>query len=874
MNFDGKTMLLWLRALGQGATLLGLFMVAFIWLSLEFHLTVERSNAERASIQNAGNLARAFEEHLSRSLKDIDRVLLLLRGSYERDPAGFSFDKFQYAMPMAGEATLQFTITDVGGTIRYRSLGMPERDVNISDRDHFKHQRSSTTDELQIDKPTIGRTTGRPSVHMSRRLLRPDGSFAGVITATIDPAYFTRFYDSIDIGSDGFVRVVGLDGIIRAVGGSAPEALGRDLSNAQLFRRYADAPSGTYLTPSVLSDFVERLTTYRKVKDFPLIVMVAVSTKEVFANAIAKQRAYNYIATTLTALILIFVMFSVWDRVKLERMTETLEKQNMRFDAALNHMSQGLCMFDGDEHLVVCNQRYSKIYDLPTELVQPGTSMHDIIAYRFAHGTYGGSPAPEYTRRRQTQPSEIQHAPNGRSYLIQRQPMPGGGFVTTHEDVTERQRNDAQIAHMARHDALTDLANRTLFMERINDELARMRRGGKSFAVFLLDLDEFKAVNDSLGHPVGDALLKLVADRLRLSTREIDVVARLGGDEFAILQPGDDNSREGAIALAARIRDAIAAPFDLDGHKINIGTSIGIAIAPDDGTEADQLLKNADLALYSAKADGRDRYRFFETSMEANARARHALERDLRNAIAHDEFELHYQPIVEIWSGETHGAEALVRWRHPQRGMIAPGDFISLAEETGLIDTLGEWILNKACIEAAGWPSNVKLAVNLSPAQFGRGNLIDIVSGALAKSGLPASRLELEITESVLLQKNAENLAQLHQIQALGASIVLDDFGTGYSSLSYLNMFPFDKIKIDRSFVAELSSRANSAAIVCAVIGLGQSLNIATTAEGIETEEQLELLRAAGCRLGQGYLFSRPVPAPDLKFKRKAASAA
>jgi EAL domain-containing protein (putative c-di-GMP-specific phosphodiesterase class I) len=255
--------------------------------------------------------------------------------------------------------------------------------------------------------------------------------------------------------------------------------------------------------------------------------------------------------------------------------------------------------------------------------------------------------------------------------------------------------------------------------------------------------------------------------------------------------------------------------------------------------------------------------------MEANARARHALERDLRSAIVHDEFELHFQPIVEIWSGETHGAEALVRWRHPQRGMIAPGDFISLAEEIGLIDTLGEWILNKACSEAASWPVGIKLAVNLSPAQFGRGNLIDIVSGALAKSGLPASRLELEITESVLLQKNAENLAQLHQIQALGVAIVLDDFGTGYSSLSYLNMFPFDKIKIDRSFVAELSSRANSAAIVCAVIGLGQSLNIATTAEGIETEEQLELLRAAGCRLGQGYLFSRPVPATDLKFKRK-----
>jgi diguanylate cyclase (GGDEF)-like protein len=444
--------------------------------------------------------------------------------------------------------------------------------------------------------------------------------------------------------------------------------------------------------------------------------------------------------------------------------------------------------------------------------------------------------------------------------------MPSGGWVATHEDVTERWRSEARIAHMARHDALTDLPNRVLFMEKMEESLARLAAAGTQFSVFIFDLDLFKAVNDSLGHPIGDLLLKSVAGRLSELVVEPDVVGRLGGDEFAILQVVRTGAREEAAALARRLIQAIGTPYEIDGHPVVIGISMGIAVAPEDGAESSVLLKHADLALYRAKSDGRNCFRFYESQMDAAVQLRRTLEVDLRNALARREFELHYQAVMAAGTREACGAEALVRWRHPRRGLIGPDQFIPLAEEIGIIDALGAWILREACAEAATWPAHVKIAVNLSPAQFRRGDLVDVITDALARSGVAAERLELEITESVLLQKSEGNLATLHAIKGLGVSIVLDDFGTGYSSLGYLRMFPFDKIKIDRVFVQELASRADCAAIVCAITGLARSLGIVTTAEGVETEEQLSLVRAAGCNLVQGFLFGRPGPAGALPW--------
>ncbi len=430
-------------------------------------------------------------------------------------------------------------------------------------------------------------------------------------------------------------------------------------------------------------------------------------------------------------------------------------------------------------------------------------------------------------------------------------------------DVTEQRRAEARIAHMAHHDALTGLPNRVLFHERLDEALLRLRRQDEKLAIHYLDLDQFKNVNDTLGHPVGDLLLKAVADRLRLCLRESDMVARFGGDEFAVLQMGLAGAYE-ASDLADRIVNLMSEPFDIDGQQVVIGASAGIAFAPNDGDCTDLLVRNADMALYEAKEEGCI-FRFFEPGMDTRLRVRRALELDLRNALAAGEFQLYYQPLVILETGVISGFEALLRWRHPQRGMVPPAEFIPLAEEIGLIVPLGEWVLRQSCAEAAAWPRDLKVAVNLSSVQFKQGKLIEMVFSALTSAGLPAARLELEITESILLEESKINLATLHKLRALGVSISMDDFGTGYSGMSYLRAFPFDKIKIDRSFISELGASQDCMAIVLAITKLGSSLGIRTTAEGVETEEQRELLRNHGCTEMQGYLLSRPMPASEVK---------
>jgi diguanylate cyclase (GGDEF)-like protein len=453
---------------------------------------------------------------------------------------------------------------------------------------------------------------------------------------------------------------------------------------------------------------------------------------------------------------------------------------------------------------------------------------------------------------------------NDRSIRVVDQPMKGGGWVATFEDITEWQQAQEQIAHMARHDALTNLPNRTLFRDQLEKAL-RLAKRSDQLAVLCLDLDHFKEINDSLGHPVGDTLLKEVARRLGECITEDDTVARLGGDEFAIVQFCRDCDPSAVALLASHIVETISVPYNIGGHQLVVGVSIGISLAPEDGKNPDELLKKADLALYRAKADGRGTYRFFETGMDARAQARRLLELDLRAALPRDEFEVYYQPIRDVARDRVVAFEALVRWNHPLRGMIAPVNFIPLAEETGLIVPLGDWVLRRACADAVGWSRDVDVAVNLSPVQFKNPNLVSSVKAALQASGLPAHRLELEITESVLLQNSEATLAVLHELRAFGVRISLDDFGTGYSSLSYLRSFPFDKIKIDRSFISELAIRDDSMAIVRAVTGLGKSLGIVTTAEGVETEAQLDLLRLEGCTQVQGYLFSAPRPAAEVE---------
>ncbi|MCK1395691.1 EAL domain-containing protein [Bradyrhizobium sp. 1] len=566
-------------------------------------------------------------------------------------------------------------------------------------------------------------------------------------------------------------------------------------------------------------------------------------------------------ASAAAAIIAIALAAAVLDR----RAKGELGRQQVVLDTALENMSQGLCMFDADGKIMLFNERYAAMLGR-ADVMLTGRLLVDVLREEQAKGQWQGD-ADEFFARLVADAREARTTSQivnrlGRSIRVVNQPMQGGGWVATFEDITEWLEAQAKISHMARHDALTSLPNRVLFHEQLEQGL---RRAGSAdqLAVLCLDLDHFKDINDSLGHPIGDALLKEVGRRLKATVGDNDTVARLGGDEFAVVQIG--RSEEAAArALAGRLVEVISAPYEIDDHQIVIGVSIGISLSPQDGSNPDELLKNADLALYRAKADGRGTYRFFETGMDARAQARRLLEMDLRAALQRNEFEPYYQPIRDVASDRVVAFEALLRWNHPQRGLIAPINFIPLAEETGLIVQLGEFVLRSACADAATWPDDVDVAVNLSPVQFKSPNLIATVTDALAASGLAARRLELEITESVLLQNSEATLTTLHELRGMGVRISLDDFGTGYSSLSYLRSFPFDKIKIDRSFVSELATRQDSMAIIRAVTGLGRSLGIVTTAEGVENDAQLELLRREGCTQVQGYLFSMPRPASDV----------
>ena len=538
-----------------------------------------------------------------------------------------------------------------------------------------------------------------------------------------------------------------------------------------------------------------------------------------------------------------------------------LERQNIRLDAAVNNISIGLCMMDARGRLVICNEPYARIYNLPIHLLKPGSQLEDILSHLFDEGMSTGGTKDDYVAWRRDVIARREygkniHELNNRTILMQHHPMKDGGWVSTHEDITEQRQAEARIQHLARHDALTDLPNRIEFLEQMARVEAGLNRGEQA-AVLYIDLDHFKAVNDTLGHAVGDEVIKQAAVRLWGTTRETDLLARLGGDEFALLLRPIEGS-DLAAKVADRIVKAMRAPMNIGGQQIELGASVGIAVGPGDGTSTDQLVKNADLALYKAKSEGRSTYHFFETGMDAELQQRRSIEAGLRMAMQREELRLMFQPLLGLAENRVTCVEALLRWDHDDR-TISPVEFVPVAEETGLIVPIGEWVLHEACRAAATWPGDVRVAVNLSPVQFRHKDLVGQVKSALLAARLEPTRLELEITESLLLTENESTIVALHELRGMGVRISMDDFGTGYSSLSYLRSFPFDKIKIDRSFMADLTTRADSQAIIKAVIGLGQSLGMSTTAEGVETEEQLAMVREHGASEVQGFLFSPPL---------------
>jgi diguanylate cyclase (GGDEF)-like protein/PAS domain S-box-containing protein len=548
-----------------------------------------------------------------------------------------------------------------------------------------------------------------------------------------------------------------------------------------------------------------------------------------------------------------------------------LRQQKILLDTALENMSQGLCMFDADGNMTLFNERYAKMMGLSAAWLK-GRSLLDLFKRRKASGEFVGDPEGFFARvvtdaREGKFNTRIMQTSGGRALRVVDQPMRGGGWVATFEDVTEWRKAQAQISYMAHHDALTGLANRTQLVKKLEKVLAVLPLKGGSVAVHFIDLDRFKKVNDTLGHEGGDFLLKTAAERLRSVTRVNDVVARLGGDEFVVVQIGV-GSKDQAEDLASRLTSAVTAPMKFREQSIIATVSVGVALAPADGNDPERLLKSADLAMYKAKADGRNCIRFFQPEMDAELQARSKLERTIRDAVLHDRYELHYQPLFEMSEHRLTGFEALIRLPADDGTLIPPLVFIPVAEELRLIDRIGEWVLRAACRTAVTWPENLTVAVNLSPAQFLpglAGGVSDIVAAALKDAGLPAHRLELEITETLLLGDSAAIMAELQTLKAMGVAIVMDDFGTGYSSLSYLWRFPFDKIKIDRSFMQGFNGSGRDAkTLVKTIIALGRELNMRVTVEGVETAAQAAFLDKADGDQVQGFFFGRPVPGSEV----------
>lgn len=546
-----------------------------------------------------------------------------------------------------------------------------------------------------------------------------------------------------------------------------------------------------------------------------------------------------------------------------------IQTLNRRFKFALDNMSRGLSMFDSDRRLIVCNARYGELYGLPERLLVPGTLFSEIRSWRIANGSgvagdrvdgpNKGWPFDSKTVIDRGEMIPLAHElADGRTIRVSFQPLEGGGWVALHEDATEERRQDARIERLAHFDSVTNIANRYFFKDRLERAFSDVTKTGIGFAVHWIDLDRFKEVNDTFGHPTGDALLQQVAARLGNAVRSVDFVARLGGDEFAVIQTNVHGNGE-TEPLAQRLIRVLSEPYMIGALRIEIGASVGVVVAPLQGETAEDLIRNADIALYQAKASGRGCHVNFEPALIEALKARRSLEADLMEALREKAFDLHYQPILDLSSGKVAVCEALMRWKHPVRGFVSPAVFIPVAEEIGAICELGALALRRACTDAAAWPDGIKVAVNLSAVQFAEGDLYQTVLGVLAETGLAPGRLELEITETVLMRDDMATIETLAKLREIGITIALDDFGTGYSSLNYLRRFPFDKIKIDQSFIRDLPSRAECVAIVRAIADLAKTLGMRTVAEGVETNDHLQRVASAGCDAVQGYLISRPV---------------
>jgi diguanylate cyclase (GGDEF)-like protein len=850
----------------RGSVILGVVIIAMLWTGIALKYLEDADADMRAAERANKNFAMVFEENVLRSLGEIDKALLYMRRSIENRKDSTDYATIVNTTDVLSEIIVQVAVIDSNGIARASNVGpQPMQPIDLGDRDHYQFHLKHPEDILYISKPVIGRASGKWSIQVTRRFQNSDGSFGGVVVASLNPEHFTKFYDRIDFGSSVSISLIGSDGFVRSSGGSGDGfALGQDLGGTKLFSEMHKGTNTTfeYADPS---DGVMRLVTLRKVADHPLWVSVSTDRNEIYRGSWSTLQM-NAVAGIILTLIVLMAM---------ERVLQTEEGARLKSDQlrlTLENMSQGIMLVTKDLQIPIINGRCGELLDLPSEFIKSPPRFDELVEYqtrnakqRSAANSQGEPPARSAPAEHEKFAVCERTMPNGTVIEVRSGHLPDGSFVQTFTDITKRAEAEAHVARLASQDPLTGLPNRRVFRTTL-DQMSRLSSGLEmlhGFAVMFLDLDRFKVVNDTLGHRIGDMLLQEVAKRLEGLLRREDLLARLGGDEFAVVVR-DVESRDELEALAERLVSSVLEPYDISGYRIRTSVSIGIAVGPEDGENADDLLMAADLALYAVKGTNRGTYQFYHVSMNKDINERRQIEVDLREAIEHNELELYYQPVINVRRNAVSGFEALARWRHPVKGMVPPAVFIPVAEDSGLIVQLGEWALMEACRNAAKWPNDMKIAVNLSPVQFTAPNLFEVIEQTLAETGLAPHRLELEITERIFMENTENTLATLRRIKGLGVRIALDDFGTGYSSLSYLRSFPFDKIKIDRAFVSDLSERNEHIVIVQAVVSIARALGMTTTAEGVETEAQHEFLAALGCDEVQGYLFSAPVPVAGL----------
>ena len=844
-----------LMLLPECAAVLG--FVAVIWVGIVMMLAQQYESAERDAVRATGNLARAFEENTERIVAGVDQVLLSMRTTYAANPAGFNLVEWQRQQMRSDRFMVQMALIGPDGIVRSSTMGgTAAAGIDLSDREHFRAQRKSARDELFISKPMKGRISGQLSIQFTRKLLGPDGGFAGVLVLSLGCEELSRFYDTMELGH-GMVALAGTDGIIRARGPLREGAVGVDISGQPYFPRIRARHHGDFLAESPING-VERVMSFRRLPDLPLVVLVGIDTAEVFL-AYRETRTHALLIGGIATLVLL-LLGTLW---VLLRRRWIASRRALRL--TLDSISQGVVMIDTNGHAPVMNRRALELLGLSPEALHAPARLAWPAVPAILPGqsdTFQSGAVSQVIRE------------DGKIIEVQSHPTPFGGAVLTYTDVTERKLAEARILHLAHHDALTGLPNRNLLAERIGAALRQAGGQGGHVALLCLDLDGFKTINDTMGHDVGDVVLARFADRLRSLVRPGDTVARTGGDEFTIVAR-DLAQPATAEQVAQRLLDGLNVPVELGNYASTLGSSIGIAVYPEDGADARTLLKNADTALHRAKAEGKGGFRRFESWMDRSLAERRALEHDLRVAVEHNQLEVYFQPQFACDTLRVVGFEALLRWRHAERGFVPPGVFIPLAEECGLIVPIGRMVLEQACALAAEWRPRCRVAVNLSPVQFRDSGLVPLLTGALLRAGFPSGLLELEVTEGVLIKDEEQALGTLRALKDLGVQITLDDFGTGYSSLGYLRRFPFDGIKIDKSFVHAQQQDAGTRTILEAVLAMSSRLNLRVVAEGVETVEQLAMLREQGCGEIQGFLLGRPMPAAEVQaFLRSVAEGA